>query len=452
MAKAKSRYVCQSCGAVAPRWFGRCPECGAWNTCAEEVPELQIGPGRFSSEPPTPITQVVTEGEPRQQTGVSEFDRVLGGGIVPGSVVLVAGDPGIGKSTLLLQVAGELSSNNAKVLYVSGEESARQIKMRAERVDCVTPNLFVLAETDLEKIISYIEKFSPSLLIIDSVQTVQCPQLESSAGSIAQVRQSTGLLTQLAKRTDLPVFLIGHVTKEGSIAGPKVMEHMVDTVLYLEGDQHHCYRILRAVKNRFGSTNEIGVFEMRESGMVGVENPSAVFLADRSEGEPGCAIACSIEGTRPLLAEIQALVGPTNFGYPQRVTTGLEQRRLSILIAVLEKRVGLHLGAQDIFLKVTGGLRIEEPSADLAAALAIASSFRDLPVDPYTVAIGEIGLGGEVRPVSQVERRIREAQKLGFKRCLLAQGNLKECNGVGEIEIIGVKKVREALNKAVNQK
>jgi DNA repair protein RadA/Sms len=395
---------------------------------------------------------VVTEGEPRQQTGVSEFDRVLGGGIVPGSVVLVAGDPGIGKSTLLLQVAGELSSNNAKVLYVSGEESARQIKMRAERVDCVTPNLFVLAETDLEKIISYIEKFSSSLLIIDSVQTVQCPQLESSAGSIAQVRQSTGLLTQLAKRTDLPVFLIGHVTKEGSIAGPKVMEHMVDTVLYLEGDQHHCYRILRAVKNRFGSTNEIGVFEMRESGMVGVENPSAVFLADRSEGEPGCAIACSIEGTRPLLAEIQALVSPTNFGYPQRVTTGLEQRRLSILIAVLEKRVGLHLGAQDIFLKVTGGLRIEEPSADLAAALAIASSFRDLPVDPYTVAIGEIGLGGEVRPVSQVERRIREAQKLGFKRCLLAQGNLKEWNGAGEIEIIGVKKVREALNKAVNQK
>jgi DNA repair protein RadA/Sms len=357
MAKAKSRYVCQSCGAVAPRWFGRCPECGAWNTCAEEVPEPQIGPGRFPGEPPTPITQVVSEGEPRQQTGVSEFDRVLGGGIVPGSVVLVAGDPGIGKSTLLLQVAGELSSNNARVLYVSGEESPRQIKMRAERVDCVTPNLFVLAETDLEKIISYLEKFSPSMLIIDSVQTVQCPQLESSAGSIAQVRQSTGLLTQLAKRTGLPVFLIGHVTKEGSIAGPKVMEHMVDTVLYLEGDQHHCYRILRAVKNRFGSTNEIGVFEMRESGMVGVENPSAVFLADRSEGEPGCAIACSIEGTRPLLAEIQALVSPTNFGYPQRVTTGLEQRRLSILIGVLEKRVGLHLGSQDIFLKVTENRR-----------------------------------------------------------------------------------------------
>ncbi len=437
---------------MAPRWFGRCPECNAWNTCAEEVPEPQIEPGSFFSEPPAPLTQVALEEEARQQTGISEFDLVLGGGIVPGSVVLVAGDPGIGKSTLLLQIAGELSSDNRKVLYASGEESARQIKMRAERVGCVTPNLFVLAETNLERIISSIEKLSPLVVIIDSVQTMHCPQLESSAGSIAQVRQSTSLLTQLAKRTGLPVFLIGHVTKEGSIAGPKVLEHMVDTVLYLEGDQHHCYRILRAVKNRFGSTNEIGVFEMRESGMVEVENPSAVFLADRSEGEPGCAIACSIEGTRALLVEIQALVSPTNFGYPQRVTTGLEQRRLSILIAVLEKRVGLHLGAQDIFLKVTGGLRIEEPSADLAAALAIASSFRDLPVDPYTVAIGEIGLGGEVRPVNQIERRIREVQKLGFKRCLLAQGNLKEWDGTGQVEIIGVTRVKDALNKAVNRK
>ncbi|RKY69433.1 MAG: DNA repair protein RadA [Candidatus Latescibacterota bacterium] len=452
MTKSKSRYVCQSCGAVAPRWFGRCPECGAWDTCTEEIREPQIGFGLSPGEPPAPLTQVATEEGDRQQTGISELDRVLGGGIVPGSVVLVAGEPGIGKSTLLLQIAGKLSSDNRRVLYASGEESAKQIRMRAERIGCVNPNLFVLAETNLERIISSSEKFPLSAMIIDSVQTVHYPQLESSAGSIAQVRQSTSLLTQLAKRTGLPVFLIGHVTKEGSIAGPKVLEHMVDTVLYLEGDQHHCYRILRAVKNRFGSTNEIGVFEMRESGMVGVENPSAVFLADRSEGEPGCAVACSIEGSRPLLVEIQALVSPTNFGYPQRVTTGLEQRRLSILIAVLEKRVGLHLGAQDIFLKVTGGLRIEEPSADLAAALAIASSFRDLPVDPHTVAIGEIGLGGEVRPVNQIDRRIREVQKLGFKRCLLAQGNLKEWDGSGEIEIVGVARVKDALNKAVSRK
>jgi len=450
MPKQKTRYVCQSCGATALRWFGRCPGCGQWNTCAEESAQEETKrPLQFSAGPPAPITEVEMTTEERHRTEISEFDRVLGGGIVPGSIVLVGGDPGIGKSTLLLQVSGKLGSDGQKVLYVSGEESPRQTRMRAGRIGALTGNLFVLSETNLDVITSEAEKLSPSMVVIDSVQTVYSPELESAPGSISQVRECAGILMHLAKRTGIPVFLVGHVTKEGAIAGPKVLEHIVDTVLYLEGERHHSYRILRAAKNRFGSTNEIGVFEMEEGGMVGIENPSEVFLSERSGTESGSVVVCSIEGTRPILVEIQALVSPANFGYPQRVAAGIDNRRLSILIAVLEKRAGLTLGTQDVFIKVAGGVRIEEPSVDLGIATAISSSFRDAPVDPDTVVIGEVGLGGEIRPVGGIDKRVKEAAKLGFRRCIIAKGNLKGLRKPDEMETVAVKTVEEALREAL---
>ena len=454
MAKSKTQYVCQSCGASAARWFGKCDQCGQWNTCVEEVVAAtdrgSSQPGLSPASEPTPITEIRVEGEERQHSGMDEFDRALGGGIVPGSVVLVAGDPGIGKSTLLLQVLAQVAGLGVKTLYVSGEESARQVRMRAGRIGALEPGLLILAETDLQYIEQQIQKHTPLAVVVDSVQAVYCPDMESAPGSVSQVRECAARLMHIAKRSAVAVFLVGHVTKEGAIAGPRLLEHMVDTVLYLEGDRHHAFRILRTVKNRFGSTNEIGVFEMRSTGMMEVTNPSEVFLSERPTSRCGSMVVCSMEGTRPLLVEIQSLVAPSSFGNPQRVCTGVDPRRLSILIAVLEKRVGLHLGGQDIFLNVAGGARIDEPSVDLGAALAVASSFRDLPTDPHSVAIGEIGLGGEVRAVSQVEKRIAEARKLGFRKCILSKRTAKGLAVPDGMQVIGVPTLTDALEVALS--
>jgi len=448
MAKVKVEYVCQSCGARSPKWFGRCPDCGQWNTCVEERVEgrpAALRGGSMPLEPPVPITEVVAGQEERIRTGMGEFDRVLGGGIMPSSVVLLGGDPGIGKSTIILQAMGLLSMKGDRVIYISGEESLKQIKLRADRVSALSDNLLVVSETNIDVVISYIEDVRPIAVAIDSIQTMYIPDLESAPGSVSQVRESASKLMHVAKRGDASIFLIGHVTKEGAIAGPRVLEHIVDTVLYLEGDKHHFYRILRATKNRFGSTNEIGVFEMRESGMIEVRNPSEIFLSRRSRPGPGSVVVCSMEGTRPLLVEIQALVAPANFGVPQRVTTGIDRRRLAIIVAVLEKRIGLGFGTHDIFLNVVGGVRVEEPAVDLGSALALASSFRDKPVDPDIVAIGEVGLGGEIRPVRQTERRIAEAEKLGFRKCMLSDAGLSGIRKPKGIELIGVSKLEEAL-------
>ncbi|HID11841.1 MAG TPA: DNA repair protein RadA [Candidatus Latescibacteria bacterium] len=451
MAKEKTVYVCQACGARSPRWFGRCPECGEWNTCVEEVVRKEK-PGRVGDLPVSevvPITQIPPSQVPRRATGIGELDRALGGGIVPGSAVLVAGDPGIGKSTLLLQASGSLAFSGEPVLYVSGEESAQQVRLRAERIGALSEELWLLAETNVEAVLAQMEKISPTLAVVDSVQTLFAPELDGAPGGVSQVRECAARLVGFAKRTGTAVFLIGHVTKEGTIAGPRLLEHMVDTVLALEGDRHHAYRVLRAVKNRFGSTNEVGLFEMRERGMAEVLNPSEIFLPERAEVPPGSAVACTMEGTRPILVEIQALVAPTAFGYPQRSTTGIDGRRLAMLLAVLEKRIGLRLGDQDVFCNAAGGVRIEEPAADLAVALAVASSFRDRPIPSRTVAIGEVGLGGEVRPVGHIAQRLSEAQKLGFERCLLAKGNLKGLSRTGGMWVIGVERLDAAIVEAM---
>ncbi|MGY8826669.1 MAG: DNA repair protein RadA [Candidatus Latescibacterota bacterium] len=440
--KKRSTYVCQSCGHSAARWFGRCAACGEWNTCVEEQPiEVDKRREHIAAVPRVelqPITQVQSQDHERLQIGISEFDRVLGGGIMPGSVILVGGDPGIGKSTLLLQMAGQLSANGLGIAYISAEESAAQIRQRADRLGALSDELEVLAETNLTTILDQLKKASPMAVVIDSIQTIYLPELESAPGSVTQVRECAARLVYLSKETGVPVFLVGHVTKEGTVAGPRVLEHLVDTVLYLEGERHHHFRILRAAKNRFGSTNEIGIFEMREEGLSEVSNPSEILLAERAEGVSGSAIVCSVEGTRPLLVEIQALVSRSSFGYPQRVATGIDAKRLSIIIAVLEKRCGHDLSGDDIFVNVVGGLRLDEPAVDLAVGLAIVSSFRNRAIEGKTVAMGEIGLGGEVRPVSQVERRIAEARSLGFERCLVARSNLKGLKKLEGMEVVGV--------------
>ena len=452
--KKKTLYVCQSCGAESPRWFGRCTACGEWNTCVEEVVAPQkttrrISADREGSPAPTPITKVTAlEGE-RPCTGIGELDRALGGGIVPGSVVLIGGDPGIGKSTLLLQACSRLGFEGTTVLYISGEESLQQIRLRAGRVGALTDGLMVLAETNLDVIASHIERIGPALVVVDSIQTTYRPELESAPGSVSQVRECAAQLMYIAKRTGIAVFLVGHVTKEGTIAGPRLLEHMVDTVLYLEGERHHSYRILRAVKNRFGSTNEVGIFEMRESGMVEITNPSEIFLPEREGAGPGSVVVCSMEGTRPLLVEVQALVSSSNFGYPQRVATGIDPKRLPILLAVLEKRVGLKLGHEDVFLNVAGGVRIVEPGVDLGVALAVASSLRNQPVSGKTVAIGEVGLGGEIRPVGHLGQRIMEAAKLGFETCILSKNNLKGIKRPKSLRIIGVTRIEDALEEVL---
>ncbi len=448
MAKAHSTYVCQSCAYESPRWIGKCPNCGEWNTFVEEVTRGKAQPKgerRGSGKAhPVPLNEVSAAPEPRQPTGVPEFDRVLGGGVVPGSVVLIGGDPGIGKSTLMMQMAASL--RKAVTLYVTGEESASQMKLRAERLGIESsPNLLLLAETDLGVIEALLAKTDPDMIIVDSIQTMYRPDMESAPGTVSQVREATAMFVRYAKSNEVPVFLVGHVTKEGVIAGPKVVEHMVDTVLQFEGERHYAYRILRAAKNRFGSTNEIGIFEMLDGGLRQVENPSQVFLAERRYGASGSAVVASMEGTRPLLVEVQALVAPTSYGVPQRTSTGFDGRRLQMLLAVLEKRAGLRVGQYDVFVNIAGGVRVDEPAVDLGMAIAIASSLNDIPVDSQSVVVGEVGLGGEIRSIHNIEKRIAEAGKLGFKRVVLPRKNLRAAPPNGGIDLVEVESLTQAI-------
>ncbi|MDO8785702.1 MAG: DNA repair protein RadA [Syntrophales bacterium] len=420
--KVKTQFFCQNCGHQSPKWLGKCPSCGEWNQFVEE--EIRTtGATAFSdfqfAEPPLPIEAITADEKERIRTGIAEMDRVLGGGIVGGSAILVGGDPGIGKSTLLLQILQHLAEKDMKVLYVSGEESARQIKLRGSRVGALSKNLFVLIEIALENIVQHIRELSPHVVVIDSIQTVYSSALSSAPGSVGQVRETSARLIFLSKKTGIPIFLIGHVTKDGSIAGPKVLEHMVDTVLYFEGDGGHAYRIVRTIKNRYGPTNEIGVFEMRENGLQEVANPSAFFLAEKPEGAAGSVVVPSMEGTRPILIEIQSLVSPSNLGVPRRTTIGVDHNRVSLLVAVIDRICGLHLGNQDIFINVAGGVKVDEPAVDLGIVSSLISSFLDRPVDSGTVVFGEVGLTGEVRGISQMESRVKEAARMGFKRCIL---------------------------------
>lgn len=451
MAKKKTKFICQSCGYESAKWMGRCPGCGEWNQMVEEVAITGTPKRTFMHSEqtvvskPTKLNQVETIQEPRVKTKLAEFNRVLGGGVVPGSLVLIGGDPGIGKSTLLLQVSAQLSANKSRVLYISGEESVKQTKLRAERLAVKEEELFIYSETNLQLIHAAIEQLSPSFVIIDSIQTVYHPEVTSAPGSVSQVRECTAELMRMAKTNGIAIFIVGHVTKEGSIAGPRLLEHMVDTVLYFEGERHHTYRILRAVKNRFGSTNEMGIFEMKEEGLEEVENPSEIFLEERSQGTSGSTVVASMEGTRPVLVEIQALVSPTAFGNPRRMATGVDHNRVTLLMAVLEKRVGLLLQNQDAYLKVAGGVKLDEPAIDLAIAVSIASSFRDQPTNPADCIIGEVGLTGEVRRVSRIEQRVFEAAKLGFTRIILPANNLGGWKVPDGVETLGVSTVNEAL-------
>ena len=422
MKKDKSSFVCQQCGYMSPKWLGKCPSCNCWNCFAEEI-TASVQPGsrgelKFDGKP-MPISEIPAEEGTRIETGIAEVDRVLGGGIVAGSVILVGGEPGIGKSTLMLQVMRNLADNGATVLYVSGEESAHQIRLRSRRIGAEAKDLLVLVEVSLEKILEQINVCEPSVVVIDSIQTVYSAELMSAPGSVGQVRESSSRLIHHAKKNGIPLFLIGHVTKDGSIAGPKVLEHMVDTVLYFEGDSGHAYRIIRGIKNRFGPTNEIGVFEMRDKGLSEVVNPSAFFLSERPQDAPGSVVVASLEGTRPILVEIQALASPSNLGMPRRTAIGVDHNRVSLLVAVLDKVCGLKLGGSDIFINVAGGVKVEEPAVDLGIVSAMASSFLDRKVDHLTVIFGEVGLTGEVRAVSQMEARIKEAARLGFRRSII---------------------------------
>jgi DNA repair protein RadA/Sms len=448
--RAKTSFHCQACGHQAPRWLGRCPDCGAWNTLKEErVPVAPKGRQplvKAAGSGATPICDIEVIGESRRNTGMGEFDRVLGGGVIPGSLVLIGGDPGIGKTTLLLQALPGLGLSEEQVLYVSGEESPRQIKMRGQRLGVENRNLLILAETSLEQILKSIQEIQPAAVVVDSIQTVYTEQLTSAPGSISQVQEVAGQLMWFAKRSSVPVFIIGHVTKEGAIAGPRLLEHIVDTVLYFEGDKGHSYRILRAVKNRFGSTNEIGVFEMKESGLAEVANPSELFLAERPLQSTGSVVVSSLEGTRPILVELQALVSPTSYAMPKRMANGVEMNRLSLLLAVMEKRLGLHLSGQDVYVNVVSGIQLEEPAIDLGLVTAITSSLREASIDHFTMIMGEVGLGGEVRAINQAELRIREAAKMGFRRCLLPERNLAKLDAIDGIELIGIREVGEALD------
>ncbi len=446
--KEKSIYTCQQCGYQSPKWLGRCPDCNQWDTLVEErVPARRAG-GRSAPPagvPPLPFSEVAASEEDRLRCGLAEFDRVLGGGVVPGSLVLIGGDPGIGKSTLLLQAVARLAQAGP-ALYVTAEESARQVKLRGERLGVSAKSLFLLPETSLETILDRVRELSPSFLVIDSIQTIFTSALDSAPGSVSQVRECAGRLMRLAKGEGIPTFLVGHVTKDGAIAGPRMLEHMVDTVLYFEGDAGHPYRILRAVKNRFGSTNEIGVFEMKEGGLAEVTNPSELFLAERPEGAAGSVVVPSLEGSRPILVELQALVGGSSFGTPRRTAIGFDHNRVALLVAVLEKKVGLSLLAQDIFLNVAGGVRLDEPAVDLGVVAALASSHLNRPVAQRTILFGEVGLAGEVRAVSRPELRVREAARLGFERCLLPAGNLKNLEAPPGMELIAVRSAAEALD------
>ena len=462
MAKAKeSVFFCQSCGFESAKWLGQCPSCHEWNTMTEEPVFLKknsnsgasggVSRGRVQ---PVSLDLVEIDEEDRISSEIEELDRVLGGGIVKGSLVLVGGDPGIGKSTLLLQLCRNVSEKGHSVLYVSGEESAKQIKLRAMRIGEFKGDLSLLCDTDLDSIAEIIEKNKPEIVIVDSIQTMVNSMVSASAGSVSQVRESTGVLLRLAKVLGITIFIVGHVTKEGAVAGPKVLEHMVDTVLYFEGDRHASYRILRGVKNRFGSTNEIGVFEMRDTGLEQVKNPSAVMLDGRPENATGSIVTCSMEGSRPILVEIQSLVSKTAFEIPRRMATGCDYNRVNLLVAVLERMrdtkanraCGIFLGRSDIYVNIAGGIRIGEPAIDLAIALAIYSSEKDIPVDADTIIFGEIGLSGEVRSVSMAEQRVSEAKKLGFKKAIIPASNMNSVNNIKGITVIGVANVKEAVD------
>ncbi|WNQ11711.1 DNA repair protein RadA [Paenibacillus aurantius] len=454
MAKAKTKFSCQECGYESAKWLGKCPACESWNSFVEEMETVvktqgMNAPHMKTQEKAISIINIESAQDPRILTKNSELNRVLGGGLVPGSLILVGGDPGIGKSTLLLQTSHALTENGLKVLYISGEESARQTKLRADRLGAMSPNLFVLCETNLDHIIEAIDQLNPDFIVMDSIQTVYHPAVASAPGSVSQVRECTSHFMRIAKIKGIATVLVGHVTKEGAIAGPRLLEHMVDCVLYFEGERHHSYRLLRAVKNRFGSTNEIGIFEMLESGLVEVSNPSELFLSERPMGVAGSTVVASMEGTRPVLVELQALISATNFPTPRRMSTGVDHNRLSLIIAVLEKRIGLFLQNQDAYLNVAGGVKLDEPAVDLAAAVSIASSFRDHPTQPYDVIFGEIGLTGEVRGVSRIDQRVKEAQKLGFKRVIMPEKSLKGWTPPKGIQIIGVNTVSEALSAAL---
>lgn len=451
MAKAKtSAFFCQNCGYESAKWMGQCPGCKEWNTFVEELVDRKALSGSGKRKPaseakPVPLSSVVASNEERVSTNMKELDRVLGGGIVRGSLVLVGGDPGIGKSTLLLQVCRKLSAQGQSVLYVSGEESLQQIKIRAERIGTFTDNLQLLCETNLDLIREVIERQKPQIVVIDSVQTMYNDSVGSAPGSVSQVREATSVLMQIAKGMDISIFIVGHVTKEGVVAGPRVLEHMVDTVLYFEGDRHESYRILRGVKNRFGSTNEIGVFEMRAEGLAEVENPSEYMLSGKPADASGSVVACSVEGTRPILLEIQALICHSYFNNPRRTATGTDFNRVNLLLAVLEKRLGMQLSDCDAYVNIAGGIRMNEPAIDLGIVLAIISSKLDLTIDEKTICFGEVGLSGEVRGVTMAEQRVAEAAKLGFKRCILPSVCLGAAKGVKGIELVGVSNVREAL-------
>lgn len=461
MSRSKTTFVCSECGHESPRWLGRCPDCDSWNTFSEErLPDrrdsrrLRLSGLSGQAErkaDPVSIDRVDSSGESRRSTGIAEFDRVLGGGLVDGSIVLVSGEPGIGKSTLILQAAYEIARAGNTVLYVSGEESTGQLKMRAERINAIDSHLLVVAESNLDAITDHVSETNASLLIVDSIQTLYDPEIPSAPGSVSQVREATAQLLLLCKQLGVAALIIGHVTKSGAIAGPRVLEHMVDTVIYFEGDQSHAFRILRAVKNRFGSTNEIGIFEMGEQGLVGVDDASAMFLSGDNRSVPGSAVTASIEGNRPILVEVQALVASCGYGTPRRTVTGVDYNRTAIILAVLEKRAGLCMSDYDVYVSAAGGVRVNEPSSDLAIALALASSFRNKPVLPETAAIGEIGLAGELRAVSRAEVRVAEAARMGFKRCLVPMRNLKKmADGAGAgVELLAVSTVEEALTLGI---
>lgn len=454
MAKLKTKWVCQECGYETAGYLGRCPECLAWGSLVEEVqssaPVIQANTSFLNSQKPSLLNDIELNTEIRTGTNISEFDRVLGGGLVQGSLILIAGDPGIGKSTLVLQTSGILGKANKKVLYVSAEESASQIKLRAERLAINSNNLYIYPQTNLELIKQEIENIKPDLVVIDSIQAIYTQSITSSAGSVSQIRECCNYLMQIAKNSGITVIVIGHVTKDGNIAGPKVLEHMVDTVIYFEGDKHKSYRLLRAVKNRFGNTSEVGIFEMGEEGLREIVNPSELFLNEHMEiGTPGSVIIATNEGTRPLLVEIQALVGTTPYPTPRRVTNGVDTSRVLQILAVLEKRVGLSLSKQDVYVNVIGGVEISEPAADLGIALAVATCARDVVVDSHTIIIGEIGLSGEIRAVNNIEKRIKEAQKLGFRKVIIPDANKNFRENIEGIEIVTVKRLIDAITSCV---
>ncbi|EQG74793.1 DNA repair protein RadA [Clostridioides difficile DA00160] len=450
MAKIKTKYVCQSCGYETAKWLGKCPECTKWNTFVEEIDQKSTKKEVFiidkSSSKPVSINSIESKEEERFTTDINELDRVLGGGIVKGSLVLVGGDPGIGKSTLLIQVSSNVANLGKTVLYITGEESESQIKMRAKRLGINSENLYIFAENNLSIIESYLESVNPELIILDSIQTVFSPEISSAPGTVSQIKEGTSKFMKISKKMGISTFIVGHVTKEGSLAGPKLLEHMVDTVLYFEGERYNTYRLVRAVKNRFGSTNELGEFEMRDLGLVELDNPSKILISEKPKDVAGSVIISTVEGTRPMLLELQALVSPTSFGIPKRTSTGVDYNRVGMLLAVLEKRVGLQIQNQDVYINIVGGIKINEPSIDLGIAISVASSFRNIPIDEDIAVTGEVGLTGEVRAVSFIEKRIAECKKLGFKKIVVPRSNYDVVKETKGIEIWPVDNLRQAIN------